>query len=101
AQIKAYNDRDQLSIDGAIAATAGITADEAASAALIKQLQDSQGNVWTAEDQAALDELQNLSKAKTEKLESATAALAALDSTLPPPIPPVIVDPNTPPPAVP
>jgi hypothetical protein len=86
AQMKAYNDRDQLSIDSAIASTAGITADEAASAALIAQLQASQG-AWTSEDQAALDELQALSKAKTEKLESATAALNALDATLPPVVP--------------
>ncbi len=73
AQLKSYNDRDQKSIDG-------IIADEAESARLIKQLQDSAGETWTPEDQAALDGLDALAKAKTEKLE-------ALDNNLPPPVP--------------
>jgi len=71
-----YNDRIDKAIDGLIA-------DQKTQADLIAKLQASQGDVWTPEDQAVLDQLTARSNAQTEKLE----ALDALTET--PPIPPV------------
>jgi len=84
---KAFNDRQAAAIDTAVAGVAGLTDDVKALNDKITELQNSQGGV-TPEDQALIDALEVQGEALTGRLETATAALAALDAQTPPVPPP-------------
>ena len=75
-QIAAYVEKTNAHNSRIESAIAGVTSDVEAQAALIKQLQENPGPI-SAEDQAALDQLQISNEALAAKLE-------ALDAQTPP-----------------
>ena len=87
---KAWNDRNDKSVDEIVAGVAGITSDIADLNKTIAELQNSSGGV-TPEDQASITELENKGEALAAKGEAVAAALKALDSSHPPVVPPAPV----------
>lgn len=86
AKQQAHNSAVDAALDKVNTSVTGITGDISTLNALIKQLQDSQGQI-SAEDQATLDQLEAAGKALEDKASALSDAAAAADSLTPPPVP--------------
>lgn len=86
AKQRAFNDRQGVAIDAAVASVAGLSGDIQALNDKITELQDSVGTV-SPEDQGLIDELETQGEAVASKVEAVANALSALDAQTPPSVP--------------
>lgn len=82
----AFNDRQALAIDSLVESQTGLSGDLAELNRLIKELQESPGEV-TPEDLETINKLEAAGEAAATRAEGVAAALKALDEQHPPVVP--------------